>query len=97
MDNKPDLQNVLKVLAMKEEASKLYDEIDKIVSEMKTEFGAGRFDYDLDTKEDASYLKFEIIDNVQVLQESGTAWKTVGFKPVTFSSGYLKRKPASLK
>ena len=93
---KPNLEDVLNVLKMKDKANKLYDEIDEIVTKMKEEFGAGRFDYDLN-ESDAPYLKFEIVDNVQELLQDKIVWKSVALKPVSFSSGRLKRIPSSLK
>lgn len=46
--SKPNVNEVLDIVRMKYEATALYDEIDRRVAEMMAEFGAGRFDYDLD-------------------------------------------------
>lgn len=97
---KPELQKVLEIVAMKKEATALYDEIDKRILEIKEVFGSGRFDYDLTglpEGEETPYLKVEITDNIKELLEQGIVWKSTGFKPVSFSSRGLKRCPASLK
>lgn len=110
MSNKPRLAEVLDILRMKAEATALYDEIDRRTSEMMVDFGPGRFDYDLNQADgdnyhpfvdellpNGCYLKFELEDNVQKLKDGGAVWKSVGFKPVSFSSGSLKKCPDSLK
>lgn len=109
--DKPNLEHVLSILEMKEQASRLYDEIDARVAEMAEEFGAGRFDYDLDTntvgvdfpaillvkqREKGQFLKFEIVDNVAELVAGETVWKSAGIKPLSFSARALKRCPKSL-
>jgi len=48
MSNKPNLVQVLDILRMKDEATALYKQIDARIVEMLSEFGAGRFDYDLE-------------------------------------------------
>ena len=93
---KPELKDVFEILEMKEQAAKLYEKIDARLLEIKNEFGEGRFDFELG-EVDKLYLKFEIIDNVRLLAEGETVWKSTGIKPVSFSSGYLKNKPKSLK
>ena len=104
INKKPDIIDVLEILKMKADASKLYGEIDIRVEAMMAEFGAARFDYDLGEFQDsvgvdadAAYLKFEIEDNISALTEKGVLWKSASFKAVSFSSGFLKRCPASLK
>jgi len=103
--SKPKLEHVLAILEKKEQASKLYDEIDARIAELVDEFGAARFDYDLDEaqhvnvdaqREKGQFLKFEIVDNVAELSTGETIWKSVTFKPVSFSSRALKRRPKSL-
>jgi hypothetical protein len=44
---KPEVVDVLKIIAMKQRAKELYEKIDEAVLELAEEFGAGRFDYDL--------------------------------------------------
>ena len=39
--DKPNLESVLNILEMKNQATKLFDEIDKAVLEMKNKFGEG--------------------------------------------------------
>jgi len=112
---KPELIEVLEIVMMKDEATKLYDEIDRRIAVIKKECGAGRYDYDLsilysDTgneaesvefgirlREDAQYLKLEIVDNVAKMAKGESVWKSTPFKPVSFSSASLKRCPDSLK
>lgn len=48
MSNKPDIKEVLEINRMKEQAKALYDEIDARVADIKAEYGADRFDYDLE-------------------------------------------------
>lgn len=110
--SKPNLVDVLDVVRMKAEATALYDEIDRRIAGMMAEYGAGRYDYDvvdyiessslpgefvLDLVESGRYLKFELEDNVGKLASGEAVWKSVGLKPVSFSSGSLKRCPDSLK
>ena len=108
--NKPNVSDILEIVQMKAEATALYEKIDKRTAEIMTEFGAGRFDYDLNQAaknnyhpvvdellEKGQYLKFQLEDNIKKLQSGGAVWKSVGFKPVSFSSSSLKRCPESLK
>ena len=98
---KPELIEVLEIVMMKEEAKALYDEVDKRIATIKRECGAGRYDYDLndlsggdidplmfgkELQKEARYLKLEIVDNVAKLAEGESVWKSVGFKPISFSS-----------
>jgi len=46
--SKPNVKDVLNLLAMKEEAAALYEAMDAMVSSLYGEFGAGRFDFDLE-------------------------------------------------
>lgn len=92
----PELTEVLAIQALKDQAAALYDELDARIAKLKDEYGAGRFDYELVDAE-TPYLKFEIIDNAQVLAEGGTVWKSTAFKPLSFEVRGLKTKPASLK
>lgn len=94
---KPEIKEVLEIQAMKEDANRIYEEIDIRVSRIKDEFGAGRFDYELPEGENTPYLKLEITDNIKELSEGGSVWKSTIFKPVAFSTRGLKRCPASLK
>jgi hypothetical protein len=105
--SKPNLEHVLSILEMKERASRLYDEIDSRVAEIAEEFGAGRFDYDLEgvhvnmdfadaQRDKGRFLKFEIVDNVAELTSGATVWKSAGIKPISFSARALKRCPKSL-
>ena len=48
MMNKPDILEVLEIMRMKEEAATLYERVDAMVSNIMSEFGPGRFDYDLE-------------------------------------------------
>jgi hypothetical protein len=98
-NDKPHLDDVLEIIAMKEQASKLYQEIDQRLVGMLQEFGAGRFDYELPEAKDGEqpFLKFELKDDLKELATNGYIWKSVGIKPVSFSANGLKRKPKSLK
>ena len=107
MSEKPDVNDVLALMAMKKKAGDLYDEIDKRVAALAAEFGEGRFDYDLadvpglpgfiTPVEDGRYLKFELFDNVAKLAAGEEVWKSVAFKPQTYATRQLKGKPVSLK
>lgn len=46
--SKPEIKEVLAIKHLKEQAKALYEEIDSRVDDIKSEFGAGRFDYDLE-------------------------------------------------
>jgi hypothetical protein len=46
--NKPDIEQVIELARMKEEAKALYDEIDSMTLRLMEQFGPGRFDYDLE-------------------------------------------------
>lgn len=46
--NKPDIKEVLELVEMKKEAARLYTEVDNRIDMILSEFGAGRFDYDLE-------------------------------------------------
>lgn len=107
---KPEINEVLEIMAMKKQAQELYDEIDNQIAQIKDEFGAGRFDYDLDELQDGDlsdfadklwskgqYFKLEITDNAEKLQAGDTVFKSTFIKPVSFSSRSLKRCPESLK
>ncbi len=93
---KPELEEVLKLLALKEQTKQLYEQIDLLTKQMLDEFGSGRFDYELED-ESKRFLKFELTDNVEKLRNDGVVFKAASFKPVSFSSGFLKRRPKSLK
>jgi len=99
INEKPNVRDVLKILEMKDVATKLYEEIDQRVQSLCEEFGADRFDYDLNVADDDNkrYLKFEITDNIQKLKDGDDVWKSVPFKPVTFTVSKLKNCPKSLK
>ena len=45
--NKPPIENVLKVLAIRKQITDLYAQSDELVAKLHREFGAGRFDYAL--------------------------------------------------
>jgi len=110
---KPELLEVLEILKMKEEAKKLYDEVDVRINKLFMECGASRYDYDLNAlpliaetdaekfgfhlRKETRYLKLEIVDNLTKLLDDGSFWKSVVFKAVSFSVRTLKRCPASLK
>lgn len=112
MNAKPNLIEVLEIAMLKKEVDDLYAEIDRRVAKIKEEFGAGRFDYDLNNlaggeidalmfgkemQENGRYFKFEIVDNLKKLEEDGSFWKSVVFKPFSLSSRSLKRCPKSLE
>lgn len=46
--SKPDINEVLEIASLKEQAKALYNEIDGRIEAIKSEHGAGRFDYDLE-------------------------------------------------
>lgn len=96
---KPELNEVLEIIRMKEEAAKLYEQIDANLAEMIFKFGAGRFDYDVSDIEgqETDYLKFELKDNLQELATKGYIFKSTAIKPVSFCASGLKNKPKSLK
>lgn len=100
--SKPDLNKVLEIMSMKDEANRLYDEIDELISEIKNEYGTGRFDYELpdDSPEalnEYKYLKFEITDNIEKMLSDGVLFKSTSIKPVSFVTQGLKKCPDSLK
>lgn len=47
--------------------------------------------------EDGHYIKFELVDNVELLKAGQTVWKSAALKPASFVAQSLKRRPASLK
>lgn len=111
--NKPDIKEVLAIAEMKQQARALYEEIDNRIATIKSEYGAGRFDYDLENHvaksngkvseyclgalDDAPYLKFEITDNAEKLASGESLFSKMCFKPVVFEFRGLKRCPDSLK
>ena len=69
--NKPPIEKVLKILAMKEQANDLYEKIDQEVAKLHQEFGAGRFDYHLEEyPEDLNYT--EILFELSMPDDSET-------------------------
>lgn len=98
MTTKPPLEKVLELVELKERIKTLYEQLDSSTAALLTEYGDGRFDYDLGIDDgDGRYLKFELADNVKALQNGETVWKSTGFSPASFSSRRLKRMPESLK
>jgi hypothetical protein len=110
--SKPDIENVLRIVRMKQEAVELYEEIEKEVSKIKSEFGAVRFDYDLEEfldemggeyeavetlTQNGRYLKFEITDNAAKIAEGQSVFAKAYVKPLVWESRSLKRCPDSLK
>lgn len=67
---KPKLVDVLEIVAMKQQASELYDEIDKRINAMFVESGSGRFDYDLSTSNNFD-TEGHVIGTLNELKESG--------------------------
>ena len=108
---KPNTQDVLQIMEMKAQAAVLYEEIDRRITEIKAQYGVGRFDFDLEEfldeydgnayderiMDNGRYLKLEIKDNAQALQNGEAVFTSVSFKPVSFSTSSLKRCPESLK
>jgi len=97
--NKPDVNEVLEIKRMKIEAVALYVEIDNRIQAICDKYGAQRYDYDLGEADDEGkrYLKFEVTDNIRKMQDGEDVWKSVPFKPVSFSIGMLKNCPRALK
>lgn len=111
--NKPDIDKVLEIVRKKKEAIALYEEIDAAIKEIKAEFGACRFDYDLEQAldeqstedpqydesllKDGRYLKFEIVDNVAKMANGESAFAKAYVKPIVYEARSLKRCPESLK
>ena len=108
---KPNISEVLRIFQMKKELDEMYEHLDNLVSDISLGYSTARYDYDLisavvdadvadfaeELLQDGNFLKFEIVDNVERLQNGETVWKSVPFKPLSFEVRSLKTKPASLK
>lgn len=70
-----------------------YD-LEEFLDEVNREMG---YKFDESLLDNGRYLKLELTDNVQALENGEIVWKSVAVKPVSFSTQSLKRCPTSLK
>ncbi len=98
-ESKPSITVIQQLIAKKEKAYALLDEVNAEYEKLVKQFGAKRFDYDLGKLDEngKQYLKVVLSNNIEKAKSGEVIMVMSKFKPYSCDTSMLKNIPESLK